>query len=345
VKHQALIIAHSDGDGHLIAEQVRRNLSLIEGFNVQVVVDPEKTKDHKSWGKLDTIKEVENADLVFFLDLMFAPATFDQEAKYLVDFVQGRPEKDFYLIDHHPLPLRRLERANNLRVMYRPDVSECAIGPRSGMMIVAALCERQIAEVSDMKNPIHEMLAIGVRRAAAPGGPLAGEKLLALLKADRWESILQLGEDEPEYHRLPRGRRPNSQLPSDILVSLEREADALLAHQDTQGPPAPRIMRRSSMSYDAAVGEERFSYDTTGQRTLQAKTARARDLEAIITLLELAALSLTTAPGTTFTIEQLIEEARDTAGDDISLRDVNIVLKKGKTAFLQHVAGKEYRLK
>jgi hypothetical protein len=213
------------------------------------------------------------------------------------------------------------------------------------MMIVAALCERQIAEVSDMKNPIHEMLAIGVRRAAAPGGPLPGEKLLALLKADRWESILQLGEDEPEYHRLPRGRRPNSQLPSDILVSLEREADALLAHQDTQGPPAPRIMRRSSMSYDAAVGEERFSYDTTGQRTLQAKTARARDLEAIITLLELAALSLTTAPGTTFTIEQLIEEARDTAGDDISLRDVNIVLKKGKTAFLQHVAGKEYRLK
>ena len=276
MKHQALIIAHSDGDGHIIAEQVRRNLSLIDIFDIQVVVDPDKTKDHKSWRKLDTIKEIENAGFVFFLDLMFAPATFDQEAKSLVDFVQGRPEKIFFLIDHHPLPLRRLERAKNLRVMYRPDVSECAIGPRSGMMIVAALCERQIAEVADMKKPIHEMLAIGVPRAAAPGGSLPGKKLLALLKADRWESILQLGEDEPEYHRLPRGRRPYSQLPSAILAALEREADALLAHQNTQGLPAPRIMRRSSMPYDAAVGEERFSYDT-GQRTLQAKTARARD--------------------------------------------------------------------
>ena len=124
MKHQALIIAHSDGDGHIIAEQVRRNLSLIDIFDIQVVVDPDKTKDHKSWRKLDTIKEIENAGFVFFLDLMFAPATFDEEAKSLVDFVQGRPEKIFFLIDHHPLPLRRLERAKNLRVMYRPDVSE-----------------------------------------------------------------------------------------------------------------------------------------------------------------------------------------------------------------------------
>jgi hypothetical protein len=345
MKHQTLIIAHSDGDGHLIAEQVRRNISLIDGFDVQVVVDPERTKDHKSWTKLDAIKEVENADLVFFLDLMFAPATFDQEAKSLVDFTNDRPTKRFFLIDHHPLPLRRLERAKNLRVMYRPDVSECAIGPRSGMMIVAALCERQIAEVADMKKPVHEMLAIGVRRAAAPGGSLPGKKLLALLKADRWNSLLQLGEDDPEYHRLPRGRRPHLQLPSDTLASLEKEADALLAHQDTEMPPAPRAtMRRTSMSYDAAVGEERFSYDT-GQRILQTKTARARDLEAIVTLLEVAALSLTTVPGATFTIEQLIDEARDIAGDDILLKDISIVLKKGKTAFLQHVAGKEYRLK
>ena len=188
------------------------------------------------------------------------------------------------------------------------------------------------------------MLAIGVRRAAAPGGSLPGEKLLALLKADRWELILQLGEDEPEYHRLPRGRRPYSQLPSAILAALEREADALLAHQNTQGLPAPRIMRRSSMSYDAAVGEEDFPMTLDNGRSKR-RQPEQEILEAIITLLELAALSLTTAPGATFTIEQLIEEARDIVGNDISLRDVNIVLKKGKTAFLQHVAGKEYRLK
>ena len=47
--------------------------------------------------------------LIFFVDLMFAPASYAQEAAALLRLVQDRPQKRFFLIDHHPLPLRRLE--------------------------------------------------------------------------------------------------------------------------------------------------------------------------------------------------------------------------------------------
>ena len=48
------------------------------------------------------------------------------------------------------------------------------------------------------------------------------------------------------------------------------------------------------------------------------------DLESIVTLLSLAAILLTSGPGTTFTLEELLREAR-TMGD-LSEEDVRIVL-------------------
>jgi hypothetical protein len=336
MKRQALIISHADGDGHLIAEQVRRNLSLIEAFDVKVVVDPERTKDHRAWMKLDTLTEIGGADFVFFMDLMFAPASFEIEANALVDFASGYPDKRFFLMDHHPLPSRRLGKAKNLRVAYRPDVFDCTLGPRSGMMVVAALCEKQVSEVSAVKTHVHEILAGGMRRAAALGGKLPGEKLLALLKADRWDAVLRLGEDDRAYHRLPRGRRPPMEPSSPVLVELEHEADALLVEAGDHG--------RKAMAYDMDVGQERFSGDVRRRLPPVNDLSRARDLEAIATLLEVAAMSLTTAPGTTFTTEQLIAEALDIAGEDLSERDIKIFLKK-RANFLARVPGKGWALK
>ena len=74
---RVLVVGHADADGHLITEQVRRNLNLIPGFEVTAVVDPERTKDHRAWNKLNSLREVEDADIVFFVDMMFAPMTFD----------------------------------------------------------------------------------------------------------------------------------------------------------------------------------------------------------------------------------------------------------------------------
>ena len=343
MNHHALVIGHADADGHLIAEQVRRNLALLDSFDVKVVVDPTRTKDHTAWMNLDAINEITQADYVFFVDLMFGPATYPQEAEALTRFVKARPEKRFFLIDHHPLPLHRLEIAHNLRVVYRQDVCECAIGPRSGMMVVAALCERQTAEVAKIKTPLHDTLAVGIRRAAAPGGILPGNKLLALLQADRWNELAQLGKDAAEYHRLPRGRRSPAVPQSKTLTDLDKVATQLLIGSGAN--PSSAMEEETAMSYDMDIENEQLSYDDSGKRELRKNaTASPKDLGVIVTVLEVAALSLTNEPGKTFSFDQLMHEARDIGGKDLELdeRDIKTVLKKA--SFLKK-AGKEYHLR
>jgi len=346
MKQSVLVIGHADADGHLIAEQVRRNLSLIDTFDVSVVVDPARTKDHKSWLKLDEITEIEAADIVFFVDLMFAPMSFDDEAKALVSFVNRHSDTQFFLIDHHPLPLRKLAAADNLRVMYRPDVFECAVGPRSGMMVVAALCEGQGAKVADIRMHAHDVLALGMRRAAALGGNLPGEKLLTLLQFDCWSGLARLGEDDRRHHFLPRGRRPADRPYSAALRQLDETAEDLIAKRGRAGA---RVVRQKpgsvAMSYDFEVGRARYEVEAVGHRARVSNvSADARDLETIVTVLEVAALSLTTHPGATFSRARLIAEARRFAGEDLDLQeeDINIVLQK--QSFLKR-AGRELCMK
>ncbi len=346
MKQSVLVVGHADADGHLIAEQTRRNLSLIESFDVKTVVDPARTKDHKAWFSLDKISEINDADIVFFVDMMFAPTTCVEEAKALVDFVNDRPEKRFYLVDHHPLPTRRLDAADNLRVVYRPDVFECAIGPRSGMMVVAALCEGQAAKVADIKRPVHDTLALAMRRAAALGGTLPGEKLLSLLRCDCWQGLFELGTDPRELHRLPRGRRPANQPQSKALLALEETASALLVGGHSCAP-----QQGGSMSYDDVhISQERFVTDAaSGARSARAGNRKneavdKHDAETIVTILELAAISLTTRPGQTFTRAQLVEEARDIGGDEIILDDEDVDIILTKQGFLKRV-GRELILR
>lgn len=345
MRQSVLVVGHADADGHIIAEQVRRNLALIENFEVKTVVDPARTRDHKAWLHLDSLTEVEDADLVFFVDLMFAPASFAEESKGLVDFVNSHPDKKFFLFDHHPLPLRRLEAAKNLRVIYRPEVFECTIGPRSGMMVVAALCEKQYTQVADIRLPTHEILAEGIRRAAALGGELPGEKLLALLKADCWTSLVELGNDARENHKLPRGRRPADQKQSATLRKLNKTAIELLTHARKEEESFGASKSGSkAMAYDVDAIEQRFSYESGRRRPETNKAASSRDLETIITLLEVAALSLTTEEGATFTREKLIQEAKEIGGSEIDLRDEDIEIVLKKQGFLVRV-GRELRLR
>ncbi len=334
MSHRILVIGHADADGYIIAEQTRRNLAQVKSFDVDVVVDPRRTNDHKTWLKLDQLSEIERADYVFFVDLMFAPATYAAEARALTDFARSNPQKRFFLVDHHPLPLQRLETADNLRAVYRSDVAECAIGPRTGMMVVAALCEPQPSAVAkSVKEPLHEDLAKGMKRAAAQGGPLDGEKLSALLRADCWDALLKLGRDSAEFHRLPRGRRPLNAPKSKVMTELERKATDLLAHPSLTSESRARM----TMAYDVAGAE--LAYDT-GRPVLQKNAPTSpKDLGAIATLLEIAALSLTTEPGKVFTIDDLIRVAQEIGGDDAKFdkNDVKIVLHKA--GFVKKVAG------
>ena len=341
MKQSVLVIGHADADGHLITEQVRRNLAGIKNFDVKTVVDPARTRDHNVWRALDSITEIDEADIVFFVDLMFAPSSFAEEAKALVTFIHDYSKKKFFLIDHHPLPLRRLSSADHLRVLYRPDVFECTLGPRSGMMVVAALCERQSSRVSDIKETIHDTLAIGMRRAAALGGDLSGKKLLALLRADCWSGIKMLGEDSSEFHRLPRGRRSPNQPKSETLTNLSKTADEMLERvQRGAKRPLTRNGRRAEMAYDVDVAQERYAIEEGRRRRVDSTPAQASDLETIVTVLEVAALSLTSEPGATFSREHLIEEAHKLSGEKVDLQDEDIKIVLSKQGFLKRV-GKE----
>lgn len=69
------------------------------------------------------------------------------------------------------------------------------------------------------------------------------------------------------------------------------------------------------------------------------------DLESVVILMELAAISLTQKPGDQFTREELLCEARRYSGDDInpSEEDMGIVLPFVR--FLRKTPGKKYTLK
>ena len=98
------------------------------------------------------------------------------------------------------------------------------------------------------------------------------------------------------------------------------------------------------MAYDFDVAQERFAIESGRRSRVSNKSADARDLETIITVLEVAALSLTTHPGATFTRDILMREARRIAGEDLDLQeeDINIVLQK--QSFLRR-SGKELSLR
>jgi hypothetical protein len=51
-----------------------------------------------------------------------------------------------------------------------------------------------------------------------------------------------------------------------------------------------------------------------------------QDLEYIVAMLEIAALSLSGGPGATFTADRLAEEVRALGGGDIARRDLDAVL-------------------
>lgn len=336
---QVLVVGHSDADGHVIAEQTRRNLASIPSFNVSVVVDPRRTYGHRSWTHLDQLTEVANAQLIVFVDLMFSPATFVGEAQALRRYVESWPDKIFYIVDHHPLPLSRLAAEPNLRATYRPDVFECTIGPKSGMMILAAIDEKQGETIAPFRHAYHDVLARGLKRSAAVGGTLPGPNLMALLEGDRWDLIHAIGLEPSPLHRLVRGRRMPNLPPSDALNTAERVAKEIREsnlNRKREGLTDLRG-RTEPMPYDVAL--ERYRPTGDEPPRYQNEPVPAKDLEILVTLLEVAAISLTTGPEATFTRDELIEEARRLGGEGIVIdeKDVRIILEKA--SFVTWTAG------
>lgn len=345
MNRQVYVVGHADADGHLITTQVCRNLSKVPGFEVFGIVNAELTKNHKTWFNLRQLPIAEDADMVFFMDLMFAPSSFLDEAKALMQFIKDRPKTRFFVMDHHPLPLGRLV-APNLRAIYRDEVSDCTFGPRSVLMEAAALCEKQPTRVkADPKRASKLMpLATAIQRAAIPKGPLAGERLMALMHAGQWRQILALNEEPADVHPRPRGLRPANAPESKRLTSLTRMADKLLGlPSEHAGARAP--LGAQPMAYDAEVLTPDQLAEVMSLPPLEVPKLNGRDLEVIMTMLELAAMELTPQAGATFTKKALLDKAREYAGDSVELLDSDVKIVLNKNGFLEDVAGGMLRVK
>ena len=337
---RTVIVSHADADGHIIAEQTRRNLQSISATEIKVVVDPARTQNHKVWLRLDALPEIEGADSVFFMDLMFGHETFAAESACLVDYARSKPNTRFFLVDHHPFPLRRLEAAKNIRAIYRPDVAHVSLGPRCGMMVAAAICEHQRRDVAPYCTSLHDEVALGVRRAAALGGNLPGLQLLTLLRHNCWSSLIDIAREDRIKHPLPRGRRPKALAPTRAMKDAAEMAQALLAGQPAP-TPSKTDARSGTMAYDTSQLSTPFDAPVGPPPANRARSGK--DKEALLTLLEVAALSLTDTPESTFTLEDLIREARQLGGEQVPIdpRDAMNVLEKAK--FVKSVGGGRLR--
>lgn len=92
------------------------------------------------------------------------------------------------------------------------------------------------------------------------------------------------------------------------------------------------------MSYDLEVAERSV-------RLPPIPRAEPRDLEAIVMLLELAAIYLTQGPESTFTARELIDEARVIGGDGLQLDEADVKIVLGKAGFLRKNHGGRLSLK
>lgn len=74
-------------------------------------------------------------------------------------------------------------------------------------------------------------------------------------------------------------------------------------------------------------------------------TAHPRDLEVLITLLELAALELTPTAGATFTRDEVVALAAEIGGEDCGVREHDLRIVLDGSNFLRREAGGRWSLK
>lgn len=73
--------------------------------------------------------------------------------------------------------------------------------------------------------------------------------------------------------------------------------------------------------------------------------ADPRDLETIVTLLEMAAISLTTVTKTSFTRDELLREAQAFGGAEVVLREQDVDIVLPRVSFLRKLPGRYLQLR
>jgi hypothetical protein len=73
--------------------------------------------------------------------------------------------------------------------------------------------------------------------------------------------------------------------------------------------------------------------------------ADPKDLETIVTMLQLAAIFLTPTTGTIFTLQQLLDQVRQLCGKDLLIEEKDIMIVLANSSFLKKLSGQRFILK
>ena len=216
----AVVFGHADADGHLAAEQSRRNLEA-EGFKVQETVVSQVTRSHRFWEHGFPSYRFDGIALVVIVDIAFSFKCPARSLDALLEVVDSSPDTRFVVVDHHPLLFPTSERPN-LTLVQATSVFDCCYGrPSEELMVPAAICDGDAAAVRPRITETFEKWAVGMRRAAADRTGLAGSKLMALLKRSRWDLLEALAAEPKHLHSSVRGLRRSSCLPSPALNAAQ----------------------------------------------------------------------------------------------------------------------------
>ena len=149
--------------------------------------------------------------LVIFVDIAFRFRNPVESLAQLLNVADQQPLIQFIAIDHHPFPRPENPRGNVLLIDVT-DPFDCCLGePDPELMQVAALCDGSPTAISP--TPLLTKRALGVKRAAADVGGVAGERLLELIRERRWDFFEALADEDHSMHRSARGiRRASSQV-------------------------------------------------------------------------------------------------------------------------------------
>ena len=217
--NSAIVFGHADADGHLAAEQTRDYL-VDRGITVTTLVSS-KTQNYRFWDKLPEF-DLSDYELVVFVDIAFRFRDPSESLARLLNVSDRQAHKQFIVIDHHPLVLPQNPRRNVL-LLEVSDPYECCLGvPDSDLMQVAALCDGSPTTVAP--TPLLRRRALGVKRAAADVGGVAGDGLLELIRERRWDFFEALADENHEMHRSARGIRRRSSQTSPLLEDARRHS-------------------------------------------------------------------------------------------------------------------------
>ena len=213
---KAVLFAHADGDGHLTAEQSRRNL-IEDGYDVQaVIVHPALTRNWRFWGQHFQDADFGDSDDVFVVDIMLGGKEWKDNCAALLKRVRAEPHRQFHVIDHHPVEIgERLPK--NLELNFTESVYECCYGDPSELMLIASICDRDEEPVQKLLTQRHRHIAAGISRAVSDRNVLAGAPLLHLLRNECWGVFERLADEPADYHRTFYGNRTAKEPLSPLL--------------------------------------------------------------------------------------------------------------------------------